>query len=58
MAIKPKTTDKAPKYVRLAIDASADDRKVIWDKIQKGELKEAYFAVDGDKAYHYYEVLK
>ena len=58
MAVKPKTTDKTTKYVRLATDASIDDKKVIWDKVQKGELKEAYFAVDGDKSYHYYEVLK
>lgn len=45
------------KFVRLAINATADKRKEVADKISKGQLKLSHFAVDGEKSYHYYQVL-
>ena len=45
------------KYIRFSVDLK-DNFKAIGDRIQKGELKWAYYAIDGDKGYHYYMVLK
>ncbi len=46
------------KYVRIAFDAKAEEKKEISEKVQKGELKLACYAIDGDKGYHYYLVIK
>lgn len=46
------------KYVRIAYDAKPEEKKEFNDKVQKGELKLACYAVDGDKAYYYYLVIK
>lgn len=46
------------KYVRIAYDAKPEEKKEFSDKVQKGELKLACYAVDGDKAYYYYLVIK
>jgi hypothetical protein len=49
MTIKP--TD----YVRLAEDASADEKKLITDKVVKGELTFSHYAFDTNKGFFYYE---
>lgn len=46
------------KYVRVASDAKAEEKKVFTEKVQKGELKFACYGIDGDKGYHYYLVIK
>ena len=46
------------KYVRIAYDAKPEEKKEFSEKVQKGELKLACYAVDGDKAYYYYLVIK
>lgn len=46
------------KYVRIAYDAKPEEKKEFNDKVQKGELKLACYAVDGEKAYYYYLVIK
>ena len=43
------------KYVRLAEDATSDERKVITDKVAKGELTYSHYAFDTTKGYFYYE---
>jgi hypothetical protein len=54
-----KTTDKlTSKYIRIAENANIEEFRAISDRVHKGELKLAYYAVDNDKGYHYYEVLK
>lgn len=45
------------KFVRLETTATKEKRKEIADKIGKGQLKLSHFAVDGEKSYHYYQVL-
>jgi len=55
---KPKTKRSEDKYIRIALDASSDERKIFTDRVAKGELKLAYFAVENDKGYHYYLVIK
>lgn len=52
---KPKRIDK---YVRIAQDATMDERKQIVSRVEKGELTLAYYAIDNDKGYHYYIVNK
>ena len=46
------------KYVRIAYDAKPEEKKEFSEKVQKGELKLACYAVDGEKAYYYYLVTK
>jgi hypothetical protein len=55
---KPKVKKSDDKYVRIALDATSDERKSFTDRVAKGELKLAYFAVENDKGYHYYLVIK
>lgn len=53
---KRKKTDF--KTIRIASNANIEERKHIADRVQKGELTLAYYAVDGDNSYHYYFVNK
>ncbi len=46
------------KTVRIAMNADIEERKHISDRVQKGELSFAYFAVDGENSYHYYFINK
>jgi hypothetical protein len=46
------------KTLRIAMNADIEERKHIADRVQKGELSFAYFAVDGDNSYHYYFINK
>lgn len=46
------------KYIRVASDADIEKFKEMSQRIQSGSIQWAYFAVDGDKTYHYYLVLK
>lgn len=46
------------KYVRYASSDYLKDKLTISEKIQKNEMKFAYFAIDGDDFYHYYILTK
>ena len=46
------------KYVRLCMEAKSEERKEFNDKVKNGELKMAFYSVEGDKGYHYYQVMK
>lgn len=46
------------KYVRLSLEAKADEKLPFLEKVKSGELKYAFYAIDGDKGYHYYLVTK
>jgi len=46
------------KYVRLSLEAKADEKFPFLEKVKSGELKYAFYAIDGDKGYHYYLVTK
>jgi hypothetical protein len=46
------------KTIRVASNADIEERKHISDRVVKGELTLAYYAVDGDNSYHYYFVNK
>ena len=46
------------KYVRYASSNYLKDKLTISEKIQKNEMKFAYFAIDGDEFYHYYILTK
>jgi hypothetical protein len=46
------------KTLRVAMNADMEERKHIADRVQKGELSFAYFAVDGENSYHYYFINK
>jgi hypothetical protein len=46
------------KTIRIAANADIEERKHISDRVQKGELTLAYYAVDGENSYHYYFVNK
>lgn len=46
------------KYVKLKTGSSKEEYSEIGKKIKEGEIKWAYYALDSDTGYHYYEVLK
>jgi len=46
------------KTLRVASNADIEERKQISDRVQKGELSLAYYAVDGENFYHYYFINK
>jgi predicted metalloprotease len=46
------------KTLRVASNADIEERKQISDRVQKGELSLAYYAVDGENSYHYYFINK
>lgn len=54
---KEKRTKAEFKYIRIALDAKAEERNEMTQKVKNGEVKLAYYATDGDKGYHYYQVL-
>lgn len=46
------------KTIRIASNADIEERKHISERVQKGELTLAYYAVDGENSYHYYFINK
>lgn len=46
------------KFIRVSLDADMEERKKISDRIAKNEIKWQFFAIDGNKSYHYYLVIK
>ena len=56
--IKSKVKAIEHKYARLSMDAKMDERKDFVEKVKNGELRFAYYAIDNDKGYHYYIVIK
>jgi hypothetical protein len=46
------------KYVKYASSEYTKNKVIISEKIQKNEMKFAYFAIDGDEFYHYYILTK
>ncbi len=45
-------------FIKLLSNANRDEFNAIGERVKRGELQWAYFAIDGDKAYHHYRVLK
>ncbi len=54
--VRAKASDD--KYVRFASSEYKDNFKIISERLQKNEIKFAYFAIDGDDFYHYYILIK
>lgn len=46
------------RFIRLETTANTEKRNEITKRIANGEIKLSHFAMDNDKFYHYYEVLK
>ena len=55
---RPPKTTKASVFVRIVSNGSRDEFNEMGEKVKQGEVQWAFFAIDGDKAYHYYRVLK
>ena len=49
---------KEKKYIKLKIDSPKEEYAVMLQRIAKGELRWAFFGVENDKEYQFYEVLK
>lgn len=56
--VKQRAKPSDNKYVRLCMEANSEERKEFSDKVKNGELKLAFYAIESDKGYHYYLVLK
>ena len=48
-------TKSSIEYVRLAEDANTDEKKLIAEKVTKGELIFSHYAFDTNKGFFYYE---
>jgi hypothetical protein len=48
---------KEKKYHKLSSNASKTEFQEVGQKVQKGELKWVFYALDGDIGYHHYEIL-
>lgn len=48
-------TKSSIEYIRLAEDASLDEKKLIAEKVTKGELMFSHYAFDTNKGFFYYE---
>jgi len=46
------------KYERIFVEAKAEEKAKIAERVKNGELKYAFYATDGDKGYHHYLVIK
>lgn len=46
------------KYIRFSEKNYGESSKIISDRLQKGEIKYAYYAIDGDEGYHYFLINK
>lgn len=53
-----KRTRSENKYIRIHLGASAEEKFSINEKIKKGDIKFAFYGVDGEKGYFYYIVNK
>lgn len=56
--VEPKIKRYEYKYLKLALNAPQEERRAFGERVQKGELKIAYYAAEGDTGYHYYIVIK
>ena len=50
--------NKPSEFVRLAANAKREDFAEMGERVRRGEVQWAYYAVDGDICYHYYKILK
>jgi len=55
---KHRSKPNSDKYIRICEDASSDERRLITDKLGRGDIVFGYYAIDNDKGYHYYLILK
>ena len=53
-----KTKRAENKYIKLAVEAKQDERLQFTSRVKSGEIKFAYVSLEGDKYYHYYQLLK
>lgn len=56
--VEPKVKRAENKYVKIALNAKMEERKIFSEKVQRGELKLAYYTTENDIGYHYYLVIK
>lgn len=56
--IKHRSKPSLDKYVRICEDANSDERRLITDKLGRGDIVFGYYAIDNDKGYHYYLITK
>jgi hypothetical protein len=52
-----KRTSSQRTYVRLSGNADSSKFREMGEKLKNGKVKWAFYAIDGDIGYHYYEVL-
>lgn len=46
------------KYLRVASNATMEERKLMADKVNKNEVSLSHYAIDGELGFHYYLVIK
>jgi hypothetical protein len=56
--VEGKVKRSEDKYVRIALDAKVEEKNEFGLKVKNGDLKYMYYAIDNDKGYFYYLILK
>ena len=56
--VEGKVKRSEDKYVRIALDANVEEKNEFGLKVRNGDLKYMYYAIDNDKGYFYYLILK
>ena len=54
---KRKNKGEEPKFIRVAQNSGIEKFKEMSLRVQKGELKMGYYAIDGNMGYFHYEKL-
>jgi len=49
--------NKPSDFVKIASNAKTDEFTVLGERVKRGEIRWAYFTVEGDVGYHYYRIL-
>lgn len=57
-AKRTRTKASDDKYIRFSEKNYSESSKIVSDRLQKGEIKYAYYAIDGDEGYHYFLINK
>ena len=55
---RTRTKASDDKYIRFSEKNYGESAKIVSDRLQKDEIKYAYYAIDGDEGYYYFLINK
>lgn len=49
--------NKPSDFVKISSNAKTDEFTLLGERVKSGEIRWAYFTIEGDTGYHYYRIL-